>query len=107
LIYWWREIRRKPIESLGTVAVIVLATFAYLAWQDARQQLIAGEGAFVFMEKFDFIADTSQNLRGSSFLNGASSGGTPTENMTYHVNWQSAPLVNGGYLSITLLKVFQ
>jgi hypothetical protein len=109
----WRQICSDKLGSINTLATIisaiatlVLAVFAILAWRDARQQLIAGQGAFVFMESADFIADTSQTLVWRYVPRWRNSGGTPAEHLRLHVSFDhfGGGMPAGAYLKDRLAE---
>jgi len=106
-----RRIGQYFLENfLGMItagATVALAIFAILAWKEAvrgtkiaDQQLLANAAAFIFMEKSDFIADTS----GSSVIwrfipRWRNSGDTASADLSIHVNKQNGPFPAGYYLT--------
>src|SRR5262249_40233873 len=92
----------KPPLWIGAIATIVLALFARAAYLDARRQLIAGAGAFVFMEAAEFVPIGNDQAPIWEFIpHWRNSGDTAAANLFSQINYQVFPnmMPKGYYLT--------
>lgn len=96
--------RGNVLNIILTGATVFLAIFAWMAWREAvqgthiaRQQLVAGDAAFVFIDGIDFVPDESSGKVTGWYVipKWRNSGNTATKNLITWVNFGVLTMVPG------------